>query len=406
MFPTYREYYINFLEKIKDLPEPLQEGLISILKLRCESGIIPSKSYGDDSIYYNFAYNVPENLIGFLDKFDEHFFTGQLVEKKYAQMASQILQQLCDGFKEVKAKGVDYYKGNPLRFMLDMKKIFDSEHINSNNMINEMILNKRNKFDQLLIQYYENMITQEELNSLIVDKKITNIDGLGSQYHKFLSDRFMTVGILMCKEIDETRTKLNESGLNPDSEVYQQCKLKLDIAEKKGKKFSNTYKALGIINWLTYANEYKFIDRFKRAIHIVQQKIEQYAEDNMTAFEEEKIIETETGEIYEKTNSVEQILENLEKNAEYISQNIIENIEKELSNMQGLNNIEKNNFIELKINEYIQKLIENTQLCDQEIIGAIRDNVKLKLAMYKLGSSMDDGLELLQNALAMLNQGK
>lgn len=112
MFPTYQEYYINFLENIKELPEPLQEGLISILKLRCESGIIPLRSYTDDEVYYDFTYRVPENLVGFLDKFDEYFFTRQLVEPKFEQMVIQILEELYNGFVIIKMKGMDCYKDN------------------------------------------------------------------------------------------------------------------------------------------------------------------------------------------------------------------------------------------------------------------------------------------------------
>ena len=70
----------------------------------------------------------------------------------------------------------------------------------------------------------------------------------------------MPFGITLCNEVKDTRKKLDESELDKNSQIYLELKSKLDISEEKGLKFSNTYKALEIVNWLVYANEYKFLN--------------------------------------------------------------------------------------------------------------------------------------------------
>ncbi len=46
-----------------------------------------------------------------------------------------------------------------------------------------MVINKRAVFDKLLIQYYEDMVLQEELDSLVISSEFHAINDLSSKYH-------------------------------------------------------------------------------------------------------------------------------------------------------------------------------------------------------------------------------
>jgi hypothetical protein len=213
----------------------------------------------------------------------------------------------------------------------------------------------------------------------------------------------MQFGIMMCKEVSETRKKLDESGLDFNSQIYLELKSKLDISEAKGLKFSNTHKALEIINWLVYANEYKFLNKFFKVKKQIEKEIETYAMDNLSVFDEETGISTENGVSVEKTNKLEVISESLNTMATIISNIIIKKIEQDLIN-QSQTLVNKKEFIKSKTEEYLQDYVQNySGSIDNQVLKAIRDLVALELSMYGLGESLDDAFITLNNCIQQLN---
>jgi hypothetical protein len=403
MFPTYQVYYSNFLEKIGYLPESVQTALVSILKARCESGYSPSKNYKDSGDYYDFTRNLTEEQISFLDRFDEEFYPSELVPNENIIEFAQIISQMTIQFQHIKSKGFELYKTNPTAFLFDTKNIFDQSFESSASVINKLLVAKRAQYDGLLIKYYDDMITQDELDKLVNTKNLDSISSLGSAYHNFLSTRFMQFGIMMCKEVSETRKKLDESGLDFNSQIYLELKSKLDISEAKGLKFSNTHKALEIINWLVYANEYKFLNKFFKVKKQIEKEIETYAMDNLSVFDEETGISTENGVSVEKTNKLEVISESLNTMATIISNIIIKKIEQDLIN-QSQTLVNKKEFIKSKTEEYLQDYVQNySGSIDNQVLKAIRDLVALELSMYGLGESLDDAFITLNNCIQQLN---
>jgi hypothetical protein len=403
MFPTYEVYYSNFLEKISYLPESVQSGLVSVLKARCESGFIPSKNYSDSGGYYDYTYKLTEEQICFLDRFDEEFYPSELVPNENLIEFADIIKNMTIRFQQIKNKGFENYKTNPTAFLFDTKNIFDQSFKSSQSAINRLVVAKRAQYDDLLIKYYENMITQDELDKLVDTKNLNSIESLGSSYHKFLSSRFMPFGITLCNEVKDTRKKLDESGLDFNSQIYLELKSKLDISDAKGLKFSNTYKALEIVNWLVYANEYKFLNNFFKAKKIIEKEIETYTIDNMSVFDEEIGIETENGVSVEKTNTLEAISESFSIMATNISNIIIKKIEQDLAVHLDLEN-NKKEFIKLKTEQYLQEYVENSaENIHSEVLKNIRDLIDLELSMFQLGKSLDDAAIVLKNFVEQLN---
>ncbi len=403
MFPTYQVYYSNFLEKIGYLPESVQTALISILKARCESGYTPSRNYRDSDDYYDFTRNLTEEQVSFLDRFDEEFYPSELIPHENLIEFAQIISQMTIQFQQIKSKGFENYKNNPTAFLFETKNIFDESFESSASAINKLVVAKRAQYDGLLIKYYDELITQDELDKLVNTNKLDSICSLGSSYHNFLSTRFMPFGIIMCKEVSETRKKLDESGLDFNSQIYLELKSKLDVSEAKGLKFSNTHKALEIINWLVFANEYKFLNKFFKTKKQIEKEIEAYAMDNLSVFDEEIGISNENGVSVEKTNKLEVITKSFDELATVISNMIIKKIEQDLPN-QSQTLVNKKEFIKSKTEEYLHDYIQNySGTIDNQVLKGIRDLVSVELSMYGLGESLDDAAIVLKDFVEQLN---
>ncbi len=213
----------------------------------------------------------------------------------------------------------------------------------------------------------------------------------------------MAFGIKLSTEAVETRKKLEEVCRGDNSKLYLNLKAKLDMAEAKGNKFGCTGKALDIINWMVFANEFMFLNKFFKAINLIEKEIEKYVEEQTVYFDEETAVETESCITIDKTNGLETVLENIEKIVQPIANQIIKKIEIELMDMEFTNNSDKKNYIENKINEYLETFMSNSQQYNVDMVNTVRDLVSLELSMFKLCSSMDDAIELLDNTVKKMN---
>ncbi len=124
--------------------------------------------------------------------------------------------------------------------------------------------------------------------------------------------------------------------------------------------------------------------------------LEQYLEENMSSFNHE-VVDNEGNQIC-ITNSLDNILTKLDIVSDTLASKIENKILSDLDDFVCHDNIiKKKDFIDSKITQYIE---EHTSTFKNDLeLGFITsdmilDNVKLKLSMFQLGISLDDGCKL------------
>ncbi len=396
MFPNYQVYYKDFLQRISELPESVQTGLISLLKIRCEKGILPSKSYSDDKDYYSYDYMIPEDLIGFLPIFDEYFYPDQLVHPIIENYASDAIREYREGFDLIKNTDIKIFKSNPSMFILNFKKISDNIFNKSNDILKLLTLTKRVQFDKLLIEYYDNQIEQNDLDRLFNEsnEQTYSLEIFKNCYHRFIYDKFMVFGMKINVELENYKKILEQYNI-----VDEELNNKIKSLKMSSEKFLNPYKAFGIINWMVFAHEYKFYNKFEKSKKLIEGEIEKFITDNEKLFEEEHTYECEDGVYTEKINSIEEFCKGIENFCEPISNSINEKLKQDLENFTSNDLINKKNFVNTKVNEYIDEEMEklSESITDENILKAIKDNISLNMAINQLSYSLDNVFESLSN---------
>lgn len=388
MFPSYQEYYKDFLGRIKDLPESVQTSLISLLKIRCEEGILPKESYDDDAEeYYDYEYNIPENLVGFIPLFDEYFYPEQLINPLIEAYAMIAIGEYRASFDAIKSTDKAILKSNPASFILSIKKISDNIFNKSHDVIKLIMYSKRSQFDKLLREYYDNSIEQSDLDKLFEEKKdFTSIEHFNSIYHNFISKNFMVYGLTLNKQLGEYK------------KLIENCKISNSESEKKisdteliAEKYSNIYKAFNILNWMVLANEYKFYNKFQCMKNEIEKEIFKFISDNEKLFEEETIHECEDGTYTEKKNSIEAFCKSVEDFAESISEKINLKIKQDIQNLISNDINERNQLINTKTNQYIDEEINQLAITitDEDLLKGIKDSVALNMSINQLGYCFD-----------------
>ncbi len=383
MFPTYQEYYNDFLQKLSELSEYEQEKLISILKLRCESGIIPKYTYGDEDNYFDYTYKIPIELVEFIELFDSYFYPEELVSEETNSYSKLILEKFNEEVQNIKSYDLELIKKKTELFLIRIKNIVDKVNKSYENLINKVVINKRTEFENLLKLYYSNQITQEELDLCYTPEKIKSIKDLGYLYYNFLTNKFAKAGYEVYRDIDSYKKIIQSYNIVQSAELEEKIKKAEIIAEK----YINVNKCIDIINWMVFSNEYKFVNEFQNKKKLLENNLFEFVE-NFTNLNDEND-ENDKNEIQ---SSLEMSLEQIYICSEILTNNILKSI-----NLEEIFNIdkplpEKMKLFESHIDNNMKlqeiRLIEEGN--DIQLINAIKDLAYTNISFHKLDKNLDE----------------
>ncbi len=403
MFPTFEYYYSSFISDIKVLNEETQSKLIQILKQRFVNGKIPSKNYSGTNSYYKYEEGLSKDEIENISTFDKYFYPNHLVDEIYENEAEQIIKYIVDEFEQIKKIQTDGNKSNK-KLVFKIKNIFDNSYIRSSNLIKSLVMSKRKIFDTLLIQYYNDLIKQEELNVLFLTEfnNQSDLTSLSSSYHQFISKRFIPQGYMLLNEIEKIKKSIETVGITISSDLLD----KINELESRGSKYSNTQKSLDIIQWAVYAYEYKFVNDFMNKKNELTSEIEKYIENIINSNEESNL--SSGSENTNESESLEALFEKIEEISNKIFEIIQIDIQSDIKKIPvGLpNNIKikminenMNKYLELYIYEYIHDVVTLDDENYQDIKQAVIDQIKLKFSFGGLINQLDNVVNVLENII-------
>lgn len=218
--------YQDFLTKINSLDQDIRVKLICILNKRLE-GRLPKKymfSY-QKKYKYDYTYELDENLIPFLNIFDEYFYPEKLLDHKIYNEISYNLDKLYEIYTICKNLDNNSFK-NISETMLFFGNIGDSLYDTHKQIQTIFLKNKKDILIDILLKYFT-MIDFNTINSIVENS--TDI-----------SDFF-----------NKIEYKINEKITNDMKDT------------------NDTQKNLSIIQWYIFSNEMKFLDK----INIIEYKI-------------------------------------------------------------------------------------------------------------------------------------
>jgi hypothetical protein len=281
------EEYSVFLTKIKSLDSDVQAKLESILNKRLE-GVLPKENMfsHEQENKYDYTYKLEEDLIPFLDKFDEYFYPQKLIDDKIInqinvlvselQQITLITQQLNDNsFKDIS------------QIMLFASKMGDT------------IFHTYKKIEDLLLIHKKDVLIDNLLKHIeYIDLKSINfiLENNNGIYH------FM----------DKIKYKVNE--------IVQEIVIKNNykVSFNYCKLIRNVEKKLSIIQWYIFSNEMKFLDK----INIFNFKIQNLFMNKISVYENKfmgkKTVELENGNIFEENINLLEEYQNNSKKIEFI----------------------------------------------------------------------------------------
>ena len=350
--------YPVFLENIKSLDTNIQGKLLSILEERLK-GILPKKTFRVDPQInkYDYAFQMDEKLIPFLDIFDEYFYpsSDKLVPENIKEEIYELLLRLNEFY--------DFYKKidentftNPVQVMIVFqntgKLLFDMEE-----HIKEILFN--NKKDLVIRTILES-----------IKDVIDNGSFIESTFKNITFDDYMSniKTIIRCLVFKKYRN---------DSEKYYEMEQRLE-------------KEMNVIHWYIFANEMKFLNNINRIYYEINSHFKRIGEIYETKFIEKRMVETAEGKMIEE-----------EINLCEVYMNLLEQLECELDESVRAHISENDNeeTIHQCFEEQLTIIINKTLFtCDEEK-EAVRDHLRIGNSFLLLKNDMKELYQILENYL-------